>query len=276
MNHSELSQRLLDEIHAAEGVTSMIYKDFDTDTVPFSFAPDYLMQAGGMAHIPILLATLMRIEEGKMSLDDCVLVPDLWIAPEPCAFERGKMSYSVDELLAWMIAGNENTAANVLIEIMGFSYINGCCRRFGMNGTAVESYVGTTKIPGDKRKNITCAQDMLLFFENLYRNRGLSRPMCEYAGRLFLRQRSHNGFTRYICDDIHTGRKEGEGPEVSHEAGIFYLRYVDYFLAVFTTDVNATTRSRLESWRMRGRIANLIYNYYLEREDEIRRLPYRR
>lgn len=269
MTHSELAQRLLDELHGAEGVVSVMYKDFDTDAVPFSFAPDYLMQAGGMAHIPILLATLMRIEEGRMSLDDCVIVPDLWISPEPCAFERGTMSYSVDELLAWMIAGNEDTAANVLIELMGFSYINGCCRKFGMNGTTVESYVGTTKIPGDKRKNITCAQDMLTFFENIYRHRGLSRQLCEYAGRLFLRQRSNDGFTRYICDDIYIGRKAGETATVSHEAGIFYLRYVDYFLAVFTTDVNATPRSRLEQHRLRGRIANLIYNYYLEREDHM-------
>lgn len=274
MTHPELSQKLLDEIHTVEGVISIIYKDFDTDTIPFQFAPDYPMQAAGMAHIPVLLATLMRIDAGKMSLDDCVIVPDLWITPAPGAFERGTMSYSIDELLSWMIIANEDTPANVLIELMGLNYINGCCRRFGMKSTLLESYVGRTKIPSDSRKNITCAQDILVFFENIYRNRGLSRWLCEYAGRLFLRQRGNGGFTRYICDDIDIGRKGGESGIVSHEAGIFYLRYVDYFLAIFTSNADATPRSQLDVLRMRGRVANLIYNYYLEREDAIHNLPY--
>ena len=173
MTHPELSQKLLDEIHTADGIISILYKDFDTDTIPFQFAPDAIMQAAGMAHVAVLLATLMRIDEGKMSLDDCVIVPDLWITPAPGAFERGTMSYSIDELLSWMIAANEDTPANVLIELMGFNYINACCRRFGMNHTTLESYVGRTKISGDPRRNLTCAQDMLVFFENIYRNRGL-------------------------------------------------------------------------------------------------------
>lgn len=274
MTHPELSRKLLDEIHTVDGVISILYKDFDTDTVPFKFAPDYIMQAADMAKIPILLAALMRVEEGKMDLDKCVIVPDLWISPEPGAFERGAMSYSIDELLAWMIIADEDTAANVMIELLGFNYINGCCERFGMKNTLVESYLGNTKLPNDKRANITCAQDMLVFFENIYRNRKLSRWLCEYAGRLFLRQRNNDGFTRYICDDIYIGRKSGESRGVSHEAGIFYLRYVDYFLAVFTSNADETPHGKLESQRMRGRIANMIFNYYLEREDAIRRLPY--
>ena len=144
-----------------------------------------------------------------------------------------------------------------------------------MNHTTLESYVGRTKISGDPRRNLTCAQDMLVFFENIYRNRGLSRWLCEYAGRLFLRQRGNGGFTRYICDDIDIGRKGGESGIVSHEAGIFYLRYVDFFLAIFTSNQDATPRSKLDVLRMRGRVANWIYNYYLEREDAIQRMPYR-
>ena len=61
---------------------------------------------------------------------------------------------------------------------------------------------------------------------------------------------------------------------VSHEAGIFYLRYVDYFLAIFNSDPAATPESRIASQRMRARMSNMIYNYYLEREDAIRNLPY--
>lgn len=274
MTHPELAKRLLDEIHTVHGVISVLYKDFDTDAVPFKFAPDYIMQAADMAKIPVLLAALMRIDEGKMSLDNCVIVPDLWISPGPGAFERGSMSYSIDELLSWMIVADEDTAANVMIELLGFNYINGCCKRFGMENTSMESYIGDTKIPNDKHSNITCAQDMLVFFENIYRNKGLSRRLCEYAGRLFLRQRNNDGFTRYICDDIYIGHKSGESQTVSHEAGIFYLRYVDYFLAIFTSNADSTPRDKLEVQRMRGRIANMIYNYYLEREDAIRRLPY--
>ena len=274
MTHQEIAQRMLDEIHRIGGIVSVIYKDFDTGAIPFQFAPDYVMDAAEMAKIPILLATLMRVEEGTMRLDQCVLVPDLWIIPDSTAFERGAMSYSIDELLAWMIVANEDTAANVLIELLGFDYINRCCQHFGMVHTSLASHIGNTKIPDSGRGNVTCAQDMLMFFERIYRNEGLSRPLCEYAGRLFLRYRRHDGFTRYNSDDIYTGRMSGEWFHVSHEAGIFYLRYVDFFLAVFATDTAGTPGSKLELQRMRGRMADMIYNYYLEREDAIRQLPY--
>ena len=274
MTHQEIAQRMLDAIHKVGGIVSVIYKDFDTGAIPFQFAPDYVMDAAEMAKIPILLATLMRVEEGTMRLDQCVLVPDLWITPDSTAFERGAMSYSIDELLAWMIVANEDTAANVLIELLGFDYINRCCQHFGMVHTSLASHIGNTKIPDSGRGNVTCAQDMLMFFERIYRNEGLSRPLCEYAGRLFLRYRRHDGFTRYNSDDIYTGRMSGEWFHVSHEAGIFYLRYVDFFLAVFATDTAGTPGSKLELQRMRGRMADMIYNYYLEREDAIRQLPY--
>ena len=274
MDHQQLATIILDEIHAAGGIVSVIYKDFDTGSVPFQFAPDYVVPSGDMAKIAILLAALSRVQNGDVTLDKCVIVPNLWINYDTVAFERGSMSYSIDELLSWMIVANEDTAANVLIEITGFPYINECSRRFGLVNTVVESRLGQPKVANDVHHNITTAQDVLTFFEGLYRNTLLSRPLCEYAGRLFLRHRSNNGFMRYICDDIYTGRLESETETVSHEAEIFYLRYVDYFLAIFNSNPGSSPAGKLSVQRMRARISDAIYNYYLEREDAIRSLPY--
>lgn len=274
MTHHDLAQKILDEIHHVDGVVSIIYKDFDTNLIPFQFAPDYVMPAADMIKIPILLAALMRVEEGAFNLENCVIVPDLWISPDSVAFERGSMAYSIDELLSWMIIADEDTPANLLIELLGYDYINSCCRKFGMGHTSIVCHLGETDLPGDDYRNVTCAQDMLTFFENIYRNHGLSRWLCEYAGRLFLRQRDCSGFMRYICDDIYVGRKSAEMPTAGHEAGIFYLRYVDYFLAIFVSGTTDDVKHNLEIKKMRGRIANMIYNYYLEREDHIHKLPY--
>ena len=274
MDHGDIARAIMDEIHAADGIVSVIYKDFDTGSVPFQFAPDYVVPSGDMAKIAILLAALSRVQNGDVTLDKCVIVPNLWINYDTVAFERGQMSYSIDELLSWMIVANEDTAANVLIEILGLNYINECCTRFGLVNTRVECRLGQTKVEDNLRLNVTTAQDILTFFEGLYRNTILPRPLCEYAGRLFLRHRIHGGFTRYISDDIYTGRLVSDNETVSHEAGIFYLRYVDYFLAIFNSDPAATPESRIASQRMRARMSNMIYNYYLEREDAIRNLPY--
>lgn len=265
---------MLDEIHALGGSVSLIYKDFDTDSIQFQFAPDYVVPSGDMAKIAILLAALRRIQEGEMTLDKCVIVPNLWINYDSVAFERGSMSYSIDELLSWMIVANEDTAANVLIEILGLDYINQSCLRFGLVNTRVECRMGQTRVPENLRLNLTTAQDILTFFEGIYRNTMFPRPLCEYVGRLFLRQRQNGGFTRYICDDIYSCRLVSDRDTVNHEAGIFYLRYVDYFLAVFNSDPSSTPESRLASQRMRARISDRIYNYYLEQEDEVRNLPY--
>ncbi|MBQ9902188.1 MAG: serine hydrolase [Clostridia bacterium] len=274
MDHKTIARIIKDEIHAAGGTVSVIYKDFDTGEIPFQFAPDYEVPAGDMAKIAILLAAMRRIQEGGMTLEKCVIVPNLWINSDSVAFERGQMSYSIDELLSWMIVANEDTAANVLIEILGLDFINESCMRFGLINTRVECRMGQTRIHDDLRLNVTTAQDILRFFEGIYRNTLFSRPLCEYVGRMFLRHRNHGGFTRYICDDIYTGRLVSDRETVNHEAGIFYLRYVDYFLGIFNSDPVVTPESRRASQRMRARISNIIYNYYLEREDEIIHQPY--
>ena len=206
-----------------------------------------------------------------MTLDNCVIVPNLWINFDSVAFERGQMAYSIDELLSWMIVANEDTAANVLIEILRPEYINESCKRFGMLNTRVECRLGQTRVEDDIRLNVTTAQDILTFFEGIYRNTLLPRSLCEYAGRLFLRHRNHSGFTRYICDDIYTGRLVSDRDTVNHEAGVFYLKYVDYFLAIFNSDPVSTPESRQASQRMRARISDVLYNYYLEREDQMRK-----
>ena len=269
-----MSKIFLNEIHAVHGSVSVIYKDFDTGSIPFQFAPDSVVPSGNMAKIAILLAALCRIYDGEMTPEKCVIVPNLWINDDSVAFERGQMSYSIDELLSWMIVANEDTAANVLIEIMGLDYINRCCQRFGLVNTRVECRLGATKVQDNIRLNVTSAQDILTFFEGIYQNTLLPRPLCEYAGRMFLRHRNNDGFTRYICDDIYTGRFVGDTDLVSHEAGIFYLPYVDYFFAIFNSDPDGTPETRLASQRMRARLSNMLYNYYLEREDAIRSLPY--
>ena len=269
-----MSKIFLNEIHAVHGSVSVIYKDFDTGSIPFQFAPDSVVPSGNMAKIAILLAALCRIYDGEMTPEKCVIVPNLWINYDSVAFERGQMSYSIDELLSWMIVANEDTAANVLIEIMGLDYINRCCQRFGLVNTRVECRLGATKVQDNIRLNVTSVQDILTFFEGIYQNTLLPRPLCEYAGRMFLRHRNNDGFTRYICDDIYTGRFVGDTDLVSHEAGIFYLPYVDYFFAIFNSDPDGTPETRLASQRMRARLSNMLYNYYLEREDAIRSLPY--
>ncbi len=274
MDHVGMSKIFLNEIHAVHGSVSVIYKDFDTGSIPFQFAPDSVVPSGNMAKIAILLAALCRIYDGEMTPEKCVIVPNLWINYDSVAFERGQMSYSIDELLSWMIVANEDTAANVLIEIMGLDYINRCCQRFGLVNTRVECRLGATKVQDNIRLNVTSAQDILTFFEGIYQNTLLPRPLCEYAGRMFLRHRNNDGFTRYICDDIYTGRFVGDTDLVSHEAGIFYLPYVDYFFAIFNSDPDGTPETRLASQRMRARLSNMLYNYYLEREDAIRSLPY--
>ena len=103
MNHKEMARIMLDEIHKAGGIVSIIYKDFDTGSIPFQFAPDYAMPSGDMAKIAILLAALCRVQDGEMTLDKCVIVPDLWINYDSVALERGEVSYSIYVMLSWMI-----------------------------------------------------------------------------------------------------------------------------------------------------------------------------
>lgn len=74
--------------------------------------------------VQIMLAILEKIKQTQIILTDQIFVNDIDILEDTNVFEQGKGYYIIEELLNWMIIKSDNTATNVLIEKVGFDYIN--------------------------------------------------------------------------------------------------------------------------------------------------------
>lgn len=146
--------------------------------------------------------------------------------------EVGK-SYSVAELLEYMITYSDNEAFMILIS--NFNNFN-----FDVLNTELD----IPKLTGDKfnlsnRKNFVAnVNSISRFFRVLYSATYLNREMSQYALKLLTKSNYKNGILKGIDPSVTVAHKFGErvenGVSQLHEFGIVYLKNHPYVIGVMT------------------------------------------
>ena len=164
-------------------------------------------------------------------------------------------SYSASDLIDSMIKDSDNGAMNVLIDNIGYSYLN-----------TVYSALGLTGPTPDSSNYMISASDYSLFFRILYNATYLSPEMSEKALSILSTSTFADGITAPLPKGTVVSHKFGEhvyGAPSSdsaqafelHDCGIVYVPNHPYFLCVMS---HGSSLSSLEQ-RIQG-ISSLVYN----------------
>ena len=265
MNKNELDRFLCREIAAADAKVSLLMKDLQTGQTLHAYNPEEVVPSASVIKVPILLAVLQRVMEGGVSLGDHIAVPTHETLEDTEVFEQGACECSVSELLYWMIVTSDNTAANVLIGLVGFDAVNALMKSLGLTSTVLARRMLDFEAIRAGRNNWTSAADMARLYEVICGERILTPQLCRYALDILKRQRCQELFLRYIADDITVAHKTGGldpftgHDRVVHDAGVFLLGHAQYSLGIFVTGAPDDQRV---AGRLIGRLSKAIYDCY--------------
>lgn len=268
MNHMELRNYAENEIHDLDGNVSLLVYDFTQDDALLAFDVNRKLVSASMIKTPILMAALEQVRQGKLSLEQPIPVPCSEVLEDTEVFNCGQKSCPLEELLTWMIINSDNTATNILIELLGMDALNEYFRELELRSTVLERKMLDWAAIRAGRNNYTSAKDQLAVFSSLYHKSVLTPELCDLALNILSRQRDFSIALRYLCaPELTFAHKTGGLDHLNHDAGIFSVPGHDYFFGCFVTDALSDSEKNPVAKRLIGRLSKAVYNYYKNSDE---------
>lgn len=174
---------------------------------------------------------------------------------------------SIRDLVELMITLSDNTATNILIELLGMAKINTTLRQLGLNDTVLARKMLDWQVRAAGRDNLTTARDMGELLARIYWRKipGLSVASIDQIYHILTRQVYRDNLSFYIPEQYwpKIASKTGTLTGVIHDATLFALDRA-YVLVMMSGQLpaNVTGRETL------ARISQMIFTASFKSEEE--------
>ncbi|MFA6385008.1 MAG: serine hydrolase, partial [Candidatus Omnitrophota bacterium] len=155
-----------------KGRAGIVVKDLDTGW-EFAYRSERLFPSASLVKIPIMAAVFQSEKDGKLSLDQLVTMKasDQVSGSGVIKTMPAGTRFRVEKLLKLMITRSDNTAANMLIDLVGRDYLNSYFKRIGLRNTNLSRQMMDFKYRGKGIENYTTPKDVSFLLEKMYKGK---------------------------------------------------------------------------------------------------------
>ncbi len=226
--------------------------------------------AASLVKIPIMVEVFRQASEGLLRWDTWVEIgaeDQVTGAGVIHALAPG-IRFRASDLVKLMIVVSDNTAANILLDMVGIDAVNETMQRAGLHGTRIYNKLQIVPV-GRQGGNVTTAEDMTFLLAALSRGEIVSWDACRRMVDIMKRQQFKEGLPSRLpvekgavvgaCPSWQIAHKTGSLSNAFHDAGIVFLPNRAFVISILTRDVT-------ESWQacdFVGRVCRMYVNRYL-------------
>lgn len=217
------------------GSSGIIVKDLSCGW-EFSFQQDKPFASASLVKIPIMAAVFKAAQEGRISLDSQVRLTAADKVPGSGELKNMPVGsvFTVGELTELMIASSDNTAANMLIELLGVDYLNRSFKQMGLAHTNLTRKMMDFRYRRKGVENYTTARDMAHIIERIYRRSFINSEVSQACLRLLKEQKIKDRIPARLPSGTVVAHKTGLERGICHDAGIVYTPEGDILICVLT------------------------------------------
>lgn len=247
------------KIKAFRGEVGLVIRDLGTGWT-IQIDPDKAFPAASMVKVPIMAACLEAQTEGRLSLEDRMTLKrsDKTSGSGLLRRKRSGSVFTVDQLVELMVAHSDNTAANMLIDRLGFDYLQESFREMGLERTNLVRKMMDFDSRGKGIENYTTAREMADILERMYRRDCFCPEVSGMCLDYLRSQKVNDRIPRLLPKNVVVAHKTGLEREVCHDAGIVYTERGDFLISVFTR----TTRGPRMAKSLISSVSALAYKVY--------------
>ncbi|GLB60936.1 serine hydrolase [Cytobacillus sp. NCCP-133] len=221
MNFTDLKAEVLDLARCCEG-RAAVYIQTEDGVIETNADDSY--SSASLIKVPILFAGLTQAEKGLLQLEEEVIVKDdsrVGGSGVLQAMTKG-LKVKMLDLMTLMIIVSDNTAANLIIEILGKEKINQLIKGFGLDKTELTRRMMDFEALRNGIDNKTTARDMVKSLKALAEHTILSGKYTELALRILEEQQYKNKLANTMdTERVKVASKTGELPGIEHDCAIF-------------------------------------------------------
>ena len=260
----EKTQRLVEAL--AEDYPAVIglhAVSLDYPEASFSLNPDEVFPTASIIKVPVLLEFYRQAEEG--ALDPLEVRP---LREEDKVGGSGVLQYlgvgsttlTLENYARLMINLSDNTATNVVIDLVGIDKVNLLLERLGLEITRLTRKMYAKGLDPDKVENLSTPRELARLMELIHHREGLSPYVCEKA--LDALKLYKTGIIRdAVPASIAVADKSGWMGGVECDTGVVYLPK-PYVVAVMAKNVPSWDIGGLEAKETLREIASEVHEYY--------------
>jgi beta-lactamase class A len=202
---------------------------------------DEIFPAASLAKVPILVELARRLAQPSSAYtwETRLEVPaEARVASDGVLAELSpQLRPTIQDIAHLMITISDNTASNLLLDLLGMEAINATMRELGLRHTRLERRFIDFAARRAGRDNWTTAADMVLLFEHIYHGRV---PERERLINILLRQNDYRILPGYWGEDEPFAHKTGGLAGIMHDAGLLFHARDDWreplILAVLSSE----------------------------------------
>lgn len=249
MENEKISDKRLDysikeRLESLPGLVSFFYQNLETGEM-ISLRPRQRLMAASVIKLYVMAEAFRRIEAGELN-------PDLLIAAQrkDCVPSCGAITYlheglevTVMDLITLMIIFSDNTATNILIDLMGMEKINEGIRSLGFQDVHLRRKMFDLEKSRLGIQNIITAEETGGFFQKLYEGTLVSQKASEQMLTILKCQQLNGKIPFYLKaleEEPEIAHKTGEDTGITHDVGIVFGR--EPFIVCFCGNETDTPR----------------------------------
>ena len=194
--------------------------------------------SASMIKLVVLAALLDKVAAGEIDLAAQVEVTSSDIVSGTGTVQDdGPGTYELQELARRMIADSDNTATNVIVDLIGMDAVNEEASKLGLTGTVMARKMMDMVAADQGMRNRMTSDDAATILNLIASGKLVNEQMSELAMSFLLQQTINAGLTDAIPAGVQVAHKTGELIQAEHDGGIVLAAH-PYVLVVMTEGID--------------------------------------
>lgn len=210
--------------------------------------------------LTVLYELLKQAEEGRINLDAAKPLDRTHAVPGGLLYELTTPSLSPRDLAVAMVVLSDNTAANVLIDMLGMDAINSRIAALGVSHTRLRRRMIDIDAARRGDENVSTPADLAAMMLAFHNGVGLTAASKKTALEI-LEKRKPSPISSGVPDTVAIASKDGDLDGVRADAGIVYVPGRPYVFVVMGTFLRETPEIK----RPLEELARVSYEYFARR-----------
>lgn len=218
---------------------------------------DMIFPSASTIKLIIMAAVMNEVKKGKISFDDKILLTkDMLCGGDGILKEFDiEHKFTLKEIMTLMIIISDNTATNILIDLVGIQNINNIAVEMGLEFTRLRRKMMDSQAVKEGRENTTTPKEMSKILRFIYDGKFIDEYYSKIALDILKRQQVGGRITLYMPEDIVVAHKTGDLDKLEHDVGIVYNNSSDYIICVLTKNLDVNKNGR----EIIGEISRITY-----------------
>lgn len=235
MRQKTISETISRARKSFPGHSAVIFADLDNDT-RVEFEPEARFESASLCKLVILAELYRQFQMGTHTPDEMLVLLEKQKMGGSGHLKEAKegSQHSLKSLAEAMITESDNTATQMLTDLLGKDKIQDGAKALGLNGTTMERDIFDFAAIDQGRDNYITAKDAASFLQQLARQ---ELPGSQQMNEVLERQKRHDMIGKDFPPGVRVAHKTGELDGILHDAAIVYAPRGNFILVCLSDNV---------------------------------------